>query len=125
MLRSTRILRLGAENYHFLSGRIEIRQVDARKLVIRFALVHLLFYAATAFRRIGHVFLELVVRRRTVGVQYLQECADSFLDPFLIAPLNRFAELDALADFLVAVRVLELIMKGLCQIIGDESVIAG
>ena len=124
-MRCRCILRLGAEDHHLLTAGLEVGQIDARKLVIRFALVHLLLDAATALRRISHVFLELFIGGRSVRVQHLQERADGLLDAFFVAPLNGLAKSNALADFLVSVRVLELVVKGLCQVVGDEAVVTG
>jgi hypothetical protein len=58
-------------------------------------------------------------------VKDLQKRADGLLDALLITSLDCLAQPNALADLLVPIRVLELIVEGFGQVIGDESVIAG
>ena len=45
--------------------------------------------------------------------------------PFSSRPSTRLPEVDALADLLVAVGVLELVVEGLGQVVGDEAVVVG
>ena len=38
-----------------------IRQIDAGEFIVRFAFVHLFFYAATCFHRISDIFIKFLV----------------------------------------------------------------
>jgi len=58
-------------------------------------------------------------------VKNLQERADGLFDALLVAPFDGLAESNALADLLIPVGVLELVVKSLRQVIGDEPVVVG
>lgn len=113
LLCRRRILRFRAESHHFLTAGLEVRQINACKLVVRLALVHLLLDAAAALGRVGYVLFELGVGRWTVRVQDLQERADGLLDAFLVTPLDRLSQPNSLADLLVRVPVLSMLILAL------------
>src|SRR5690606_28265047 len=60
-----------------------------------------------------------------VWVKDLQEGTYGLFDALFVASLYGFTQLDALAHFLVAVGVLELIVKGLGEVIRDKAVAVG
>src|SRR6266576_2409788 len=97
--------------------------MNVRKLLIGFPLVHLLLDPTTPLNRIRDIFLELLIRRSTPWMQDLQEGTQRLLDALFISAFHRAAQTHALADFLVAIGVTELIMKGLGQVVGDEPVV--
>ncbi len=118
-------LRLRAEHHDLVAVGPVVGQIDPRKLVVGLALVHLLLDAPPALDRVGHVLVELRIGGRAVGVQDLQQGADRLLDALFVAALDRAAEADALVDLLVPVGVLELVVEGLSQVVGDEPVVLG
>ena len=58
-------------------------------------------------------------------MQDLEKRAESFFYSFLVPPFDGATKPNPLADFLEAVRVLELIVEGLGQIIGDQPLPVG
>lgn len=50
----------------------EVRQIDARKLVVRLELVHLLLYASTRLDRVYRVLFEFLDGRLAVRMQNLK-----------------------------------------------------
>ena len=56
-------------------------------------------------------------------MQDLEEGAQRLLDALFIPALDRVAQTHALADFLIAIGVTELVMKGFGQVVGDEPVV--
>ncbi|MFN9902567.1 MAG: hypothetical protein ACK55Z_28060, partial [bacterium] len=58
-MRYRRVLRLRAEDHHLLATSFEVGQIYERKLVIRFALVHLLLDAAADTGLKNLIVLEL------------------------------------------------------------------
>ena len=125
LLCRQRILGLRAVDHHFVALGREVRQVDERELVVGLALVHLLLDPPAALHRIGHVLLELRIAGWPVRVENLQEGADRLLDALFVAAFDRRAQADAPVDLLVPVRVRELMVERLGQVVGDETVVAG
>ena len=58
-------------------------------------------------------------------MENFQKSRNGFLNPFFIPPFNRRTERNAFIDLFKTVGLLELVMEGLGQVIGDEAVIAG
>src|SRR5690606_36962958 len=123
LLGSWCISRLRAEHHHFFTAGLEVGQINACKLVIWFALVHLLLDAAATLRRYRRVFLTVVVGRRLVLVQYLHERTVCFFGALFVASLNGVAESCTFAPSLIPVRVLELVVAVPREVLGDESVV--
>ena len=93
LLRRPSPFRLGAVYDRLSSVGRNVRWVDLGKLVIRLPLVHLLLHAPAALDRVGHIFIELCIRRWALGVQDLQQPANRLLIPFSSRPSTAFPSL--------------------------------
>ena len=95
------------------------------ELVVRLSLVHPLLDAPAAFHRVRHILFELNVGRLIRGMEDLEERAEGLLDALLVPAFDGTAQPQVFADLLVTVRVLDLVVERLGQIVGDQPIATG